>query len=149
MIIDKTLNNLCLILEPKQIKFTKIKYDNKFDNVIPVRYDFNHTKFLPYELNEEQMQHWTKKYMLYLKANLCLEILNTKENNNYCCIDSDMMLIKNADFLFNKINDNINHPILPLNCYEYILVDGHGDPYDENNNLNVNKDVYMIIYRSK
>ena len=114
-------------------------YDNKFDNVIPIRYDFDHTKFLPYELNEEQMQHWTKKYMLYLKCNLCLDILNKKENNNYCCIDSDMMLIKNADFLFNKINDNVNHPILPLNCYEYMLMDGHGNPYDENNNLNVNK----------
>jgi hypothetical protein len=90
-------------------------YENKFDNVIPIRYDFDHTRFLPYDLNDDEMQHWTKKYMLYLKANLCLEILNTKENNNYCCIDSDMMLIKNADFLFNKINDNINHPILPLN----------------------------------
>ncbi len=32
-------------------------YENKFDNVIPIRYDFDHTKFLTYELNEEEMQH--------------------------------------------------------------------------------------------
>jgi ADP-heptose:LPS heptosyltransferase len=114
-------------------------YDNKFDNVIPVRYDFDHTKFLPYELNEEQMQHWTKKYMLYLKCNLCLDVLKTKGNNNYCCIDSDMMLIKNSDFLFDKINDDINYPILPLNCYEYMIIDGHGSPFDENSNFNIKK----------
>ena len=114
-------------------------YENKFDNVIPIRYDFDHTKFLTYELNDEEMQHWTKKYMLYLKVNLCLEILKIKEDNNYCCIDSDMILIKNSDFLFDKINNSIDFPILPLNCYEYMLMDGHGNPYDENNNFDIDK----------
>jgi ADP-heptose:LPS heptosyltransferase len=114
-------------------------YENKFDNVIPIRYDFDHTKFLTYELNEEEMQHWTKKYMLYLKVNLCLEILKTKEDNNYCCIDSDMILIKNSDFLFDKINNSIDFPILPLNCYEYMLMDGHGNPFDENGNFDIDR----------
>lgn len=114
-------------------------YDNNFDNVIPIRYDFDHTKFLPYELNEEQMQHWTKKYMLYLKSNLCLEILKTKENNNYCCIDSDMILIKDADFLFDKINSDINFPILPLNCHEYMIIDGRGCPFSNDSGFNIKK----------
>ena len=139
-IAERLFKTLQIYSSYKIIYYTiNFDYENKFDNVIPIRYDFDHTRFLPYELNNDEMQNWTKKYMLYLKVNLCLEILNAKENNNYCCIDSDMMLIKNADFLFDKINDNINHPVLPLNCYEYMLMDGHGNPYDENNNLNVNK----------
>lgn len=113
-------------------------YDNKFDNVIPIRYDFDYTKFLPYELNEQQMQHWKKKNMLWLKANLCNDILKMGDHN-YCCIDSDMICIQNPDIIFDKINDNLNYPLLPLNCYEYMIVDGIGNVIEDGVNFHLEK----------
>lgn len=118
---DVLLSLLSKFSNIKLIFFTlDFKYDNKYENVIPIYYDLN-GKGIP--------------EIKFLKADLCQKALEYDKDANFCFLDADIIPTRNCDSIFDKVISITNYPLVTRHAYDFI---NHFDPeIDKNHEANL------------
>jgi FkbM family methyltransferase len=102
-------------------------YQSKYKNVIPVYFS---TK--DYISSSSYKKLDVKSCLVFLKpiiAELSLKNYAKSVNDSFCYIDCDCLAKKELDSIFNHAQNITNYPLLNRACFEYMLLNGRGDPF--------------------
>jgi len=102
-------------------------YKSKYKNVIPVYFS---TK--DYISSSSYKKLDVKSCLVFLKsiiAELSLKNYAKSVNDSFCYIDCDCLAKKELDSIFNHAQNITNYPLLNRACFEYMLLNGRGDPF--------------------
>jgi hypothetical protein len=119
---EKLFELLKIYSKYKIIAYTvNFNYVSEFENVITVYFDKKNNTFID---------------NMFLKPEICQDVLFKNPLDNFCYIDADILPLPNCDEIFEiqKIN---NYPLFTRQCHDYIFF--HNMDVDENYEKNLFK----------
>ena len=130
---EKLFETLQLHSNIKCIFFTiDFEYNSKYENVICVPF------YSAQHINNKLVD--TKAFAVFLKP-LITKMVYTlpfvNKEDSFCYIDADCLCIENCDNVFNYKDQIIDYPLLNEGCHDFMIMNGRGDPYI-NNNIDLN-----------
>jgi autotransporter strand-loop-strand O-heptosyltransferase len=148
---ERLFETLSIFSDYKIIFYTvDFDYKSKFNNVICIRYDSrkNNRLFDDYSLNTAKDDSY-KAFNVFFKPFIVDHLLNIQKynNDNFCYLDADCLATLNCDNIFKQADNIIDYPLMNRCCYEYLIMNGAGDPFIGNSlDLNLTLESKLIKF---